>query len=65
MFVYHRIGRHWAVGFGLPVLIFAVLPLWIAWAILKAAFVVTADVLRDAYRIARWAWRRWRRRRPA
>lgn len=64
MFVYRRLGRHWGVGFGLPVFIFIVLPLWIAWAILKAAVVVTFDVLRDAYRLARWAWRRWRRAHP-
>lgn len=65
MFVYRRLGRHWGVGFGLPVLIFVVLPLWLAYEIAKAAVIVTCDVVRDAYRIARWAWRRWRQRRQA
>lgn len=64
MTVYRRLGRNWVVGFSLPVFIFIVLPLWIAWAILKATVVVGYDVLRDACGLARWAWRRWRRAHP-
>jgi hypothetical protein len=64
VFVYRRLGRHWGVGFGLPVFIFIVLPLWIGYEVAKAVVIVTAAVIRDAYRIARWAWRRWRRAHP-
>lgn len=62
MFVYRHFGR-WGFGVGLPTFLFLILPCWLSYEIAKAVVLVTADVLRDAYRIARWAWRRWRRRR--
>jgi len=64
VFVYRRLGRHWGIGFGLPVFIFIVLPLWIAWTILKTVAGVTVSVLPGAYKLACSTWRRRHRSYP-
>ncbi len=64
MFVYRRFGRRWGMCFGLPEFVLLVLPLWVAWAILKATVMVTLIVIRSAYRLVCWAWRRRRRGHP-
>jgi hypothetical protein len=61
MFVYRHFGK-WGFGVGLPTFLFLILPLWLAFEVLKAACLAVGFVTVETFRVIRWAWHEYRAR---
>lgn len=57
MFVYRHFHK-WGIGVGLPTFLFLVLPLMLAWAVIKAVLLAIGEVAIVSWRVIAWAWRR-------